>query len=85
MRYQVTLGKTAKRDLRRLDNVWQKRVVSRLQQLIDTPRPTGVAKLRGTDNEWRLRIGDYRLIYEIDDEQHIVNVLHIRHRREVYR
>ena len=85
MKQQVTLGKAARRDLQRLDTVWQKRVVSRLQELINTPRPSGVAKLRGTDNEWRIRIGDYRVIYEIDDEQHLVNVLRIKHRREAYR
>lgn len=85
MKYQVTLGKAAKRDLQRLDNIWQKRVVSRLQELVDLPRPSGVAKLRGTDNEWRIRIGDYRVIYEIDDMQQLVNVLRIKHRREAYR
>ncbi|HXW01074.1 MAG TPA: type II toxin-antitoxin system RelE/ParE family toxin [Anaerolineae bacterium] len=52
--------------------------------LLTDPRPSGVTKLRGTENEWRIRVGDYRVIYEIDDDKHVVTILRIRHRREAY-
>jgi mRNA interferase RelE/StbE len=60
------------------------RVVSRLEALAQTPRPTGCKKLRGGDNEWRIRVGDYRAVYEIDDTAQTVDVTRIAHRREVY-
>ena len=53
--------------------------------LISNPRPPGVIKLRGAENEWRIRVGDYRIIYEIDDDKRLIAILRIRHRREVYR
>ena len=49
------------------------------------PRPVGVTKLRGPKNLWRLRVGDYRIVYAIDDATQVVDVSIIRHRREVYR
>jgi mRNA interferase RelE/StbE len=85
MSYQVALDRTAKRDLRHLDPVWQRQVAEHLQILLTDPRPAGVTKLRGTENEWRIRVGDYRVIYEIDDDKHMVTILRIRHRREAYR
>jgi mRNA interferase RelE/StbE len=48
-------------------------------------RPPGVQKLRGAENQWRLRVGDYRVVYEIDDRQRTIDIVRIRHRREVYR
>ena len=60
------------------------RIVVRLQQLAITPRPAGCKKLKGGDREWRIRVGDYRVIYMIDDAARAVDVIHIAHRREVY-
>lgn len=85
MTYQVLLGKTAKSDLQHLEVAWQRRVTKQLLTLTTDPRPSGVTKLRGVENEWRIRVGAYRIIYEIDDEKRTVTVLRIRHRREVYR
>ncbi len=48
------------------------------------PRPGGCKKLKGGDNEWRIRVGDYRIVYEIDDTAKTVDVTPIAHRREVY-
>jgi mRNA interferase RelE/StbE len=85
MSYQVVLGKAAKRDLGRLDRILQQSLARHLQILINDPRPSGVVKLRGTENEWRICVGDYRIIYEIDDSKSVITILRIRHRREVYR
>jgi mRNA interferase RelE/StbE len=62
---------------------------SRISQILlsleQNPRPPGVFKLSGRENQWRLRVGDYRIVYEIDDTAELVTVLRIAHRRQVYR
>jgi mRNA interferase RelE/StbE len=61
------------------------RIVPRLENLVSNPRPPGCKKLSGGDDEWRIRVGDYRVVYTIDDAQLLVEVTRIRHRSEVYR
>ncbi|MGD0164800.1 MAG: type II toxin-antitoxin system RelE/ParE family toxin [Candidatus Sulfotelmatobacter sp.] len=56
----------------------------RLESLTDNPRPPGCKKMPGGDREWRIRIGDYRVVYTIDDAQLLVEVTRIRHRSGVY-
>ena len=56
-----------------------------VDQLAGTPRPSGCKKLHGADDTYRIRVGDYRIIYSVDDSIHIVAIERIRHRREVYR
>lgn len=59
---------------------------ARLQALSDTPLPRGALKLKGKEVEgWRIRVGDYRILYTVDDDKKTVNVYRIGHRREVYR
>jgi mRNA interferase RelE/StbE len=60
------------------------RVISRLETLASDPRPPGCKKLKGGDREWRIRVGDYRAVYTIDDTKSLVEVTRIRHRSEVY-
>jgi mRNA interferase RelE/StbE len=62
-----------------------KRVAEKLQQLAEEPRPSEVVKLKGTDNEYRIRVGDYRIRYEINDQDRTIRLLQCKHRREVYR
>jgi mRNA interferase RelE/StbE len=62
----------------------EKELMPRLENLATTPRPSGCKKLRGGDNEWRIRIGDYRIVYVIDDNAKTIDVTRIAHRREVY-
>jgi len=83
--YAVLLETSAERSLRRLDAVVFRRVVAALRILADDPRPAGCRKLTGSDQDWRVRVGDYRVVYEIDDKNHEVRVMRIRHRSEVYR
>ena len=62
------------------------RIMPRLEHLAGAPRPPGCKKLKGGDNEWRIRVGDYRIVYEVDDAAKTVDVLtRIAHRREVYK
>ena len=83
--YRVLLERAAERDLVRLSSEIHDRVIAAIQGLATNPRPSGCRKLAGSKNDWRIRVGDYRVIYEITDAIRIVRVNRIRHRREVYR
>jgi mRNA interferase RelE/StbE len=83
--YEVYLEAAAERDLRKLSKEIFHRIIPRIQALAENPRPQGCRKLAGSDSDWRIRIGDYRVIYEIDDVGKAVRVFRIRHRREAYR
>jgi len=83
--YRVFLERAAEKDLARLSSEIHDRVVEAIQSLATNPRPPGCRKLRGSEHDWRIRVGDYRVIYEIADEIRIVRVNRVRHRREVYR
>jgi mRNA interferase RelE/StbE len=60
------------------------RIFPKLEGLASEPRPAGSKKLKGGQREWRIRVGDYRVVYTIDDEKLVVSVMRIRHRSEVY-
>ncbi len=60
------------------------RVVARIEALAHDPRPVGARKLRGADNLWRVRVGDYRIVYGLDDRRRLVDIVRIRHRRDAY-
>ena len=85
MPYSITISRTALRQLRRLDPQARSRVRARIAALADEPRPSGVVKLTGEQHTWRLRIGDYRVLYDVDDGAQAVDVVTLGHRREVYR
>lgn len=84
MRYQVILPKSVQKELDRLPDDATKRVLARLAELEKKPPPLGVKKLKGR-SAWRIRAGDYRVIYEIHDRVLQVFVITLGHRREVYR
>ena len=83
--YSVFLERAAERDLNRLSKRMHDRAIVAIQALAKNPRPAGCRKLTGTDNDWRIRVGDYRIVYEIADDIRVVRVNRVRHRREVYR
>ena len=83
--YRVLLERTAEKDLARLAAETHDRVIVAIQALAQNPRPPGCRKLAGSKHDWRIRVGDYRVIYEIADTIRIVRVNRVRHRREVYR
>lgn len=83
--YRIFLASSAERDLSRLAPAVHDRVIAAIQRLSRNPRPPGCRKLAGTANDWRIRVGDYRVIYEIADAIRIIRVSRVRHRREVYR
>jgi mRNA interferase RelE/StbE len=83
--YEVLIERNAERDLRSLSSPLFLRIIPHIRSLAENPRPAGCHKLAGSKNDWRIRIGDYRVIYEVDDRQKLVKVFRVRHRREVYR
>jgi mRNA interferase RelE/StbE len=83
--YRVLLERSAEKDLRRLSPEVHDRVIAAIRALAANPRPTGCRKLAGSKNDWRIRVGEYRVIYEIADEIRIVRVNRVRHRGGVYR
>ena len=83
--YEVYLEQTAERELKRLSMQNFHRIIPQIKTLVENPRPSGCHKIFGLKSDWRIRIGDYRIIYEIDKKTKTVKVMRIRHRREVYR
>jgi mRNA interferase RelE/StbE len=81
--YTVLILPSAQKQLNKLPNAIATRIEDKMMELGEDPRPPGCKKLKGRE-AWRIRIGDYRLIYEINDGRLIVTVITIGHRREVY-
>lgn len=83
-RYRVALKPSAHKELEGLPDHVIARIVRRLEELEFNPRPPGCKKLKGGHREWRIRVGDYRAVYAIDDLRRSVEITRIRHRSEVY-
>jgi mRNA interferase RelE/StbE len=82
--YDVVLTSSAEKELRKLSRQLIARIVPRLEDFASNPRPSGCKKLQGGDREWRIRVGDYRVVYTIDDAKLLVEVTRVRHRSDVY-
>lgn len=83
--YELYLERAAERDLKRLSTEDFRRIVKHLKALADDPRPPGCRKISGSKNDWRVRVGPYRILYEINKGAKTVKVMRIIHRREAYR
>lgn len=85
-KYSINILPTAVRDLGQLPRPISRRVSRAIDLLADDPRPRGCEKLEvGAGDEYRIRVGDYRILYKVDDDKHIVLIVRVRHRREAYR
>lgn len=84
MIYEVALTPAAARQLRKFDPQVRRRVQAAIELLATDPRPPAATRLIGGTGEWRVRTGDYRIVYEIEDKRLLVLVLSVGHRREVY-
>ncbi len=82
--YALAILRRAQKELSNLPQEHYVRVRDAIRQLAREPRPSGSKKLAGREG-WRIRVGSYRVVYEIDDPNHVVTVMHIGHRRDVYR
>jgi mRNA interferase RelE/StbE len=84
-KYAVVFAKSARKELESLPDRVVERILPRIEALIDSPRPVGCRKLAGEETLWRIRIGDYRVVYSVDDEEQLVDVIAVRHRKDAYR
>jgi mRNA interferase RelE/StbE len=84
-KYKLVFRKSVARDLRRIPNRDLKRILSTIDSLAAEPRPAGCEKLSGQERRFRVRQGDYRVIYEIKDDEVVVVVVKVGHRRDIYR
>jgi mRNA interferase RelE/StbE len=85
MAYQILIRRSAEKELADLPRDIQARIIDPIRQLSVDPRPPGCKKLSGLDSAWRIRIGNYRVVYAINDASQRVEIRAIAHRRDVYR
>jgi mRNA interferase RelE/StbE len=83
--HRILLERAAEKDLARLSHDLHERVIQAIKTLAENPRPSGCRKLSGSKNDWRIRVGDLRIVYEVVPAEGVVRVNRIRHRGEVYR
>jgi mRNA interferase RelE/StbE len=83
--YELRFAKSFDKDIRQIDHSLIRILLRKVLLLERNPRPPQSKKLRGTHNEYRLRVGDYRVFYTVDDHLHVVTVYHVAHRKEAYR
>ena len=85
MTYRVEISSSAAKSLARIEKQTRLRIVGAIELLAVEPRPPGAKMLRGGDHgRWRARVGDYRIVYTIEDDRMVILVLRVAHRREVY-
>jgi len=82
--YRIRIKKSAGKELERIDPLFRRRIIERIQKLSEDPRPKGSKRLSG-DDKYRIRQGDYRILYQIFDDTITVIVVRIAHRRDAYR
>lgn len=84
MSYVIRYAPAASRQLRKIDRADQRQIVTRIDSLADDPRPDGCKKLRGHASIYRIRVGDYRIVYTVADRELVVLVAVVGNRRDVY-
>jgi len=85
MSYTIRYVPSVAKAIGKLDRSTSRRLVNAIGELARDPRPPGCVQLKGGDGELRIRIGDYRVVYDVKDDELVVLVLRVGHRREVYR
>jgi len=82
--YAIVLARSARKELEALHPPIVGRLIARIEALAKDPRPVGARKLRGSGVLWRVRVGDYRVVYGLNDSQRVVDIVRVRHRRDAY-
>jgi mRNA interferase RelE/StbE len=83
-KYSLEIKQSAQKELDALDDTLFTRIDRKILALADNPRPVGCKKLRGYKDQWRIRIGDWRVLYIVDDHAKVITITGVAHRREVY-
>ncbi len=84
LKYSLEIRHSAQKELDALDDALFSRMDRKILALADNPRPAGCKKLKGYKDQWRVRVGDWRVVYIIDDDAKLISITRIAHRREVY-
>jgi mRNA interferase RelE/StbE len=82
--YAINVTRPAHRELGNLSRDTLNRVAQKIDALANEPRPPGCRKLVGQENLWRIRVGDYRVLYSIDDSARLIEIIAVRHRSKAY-
>jgi mRNA interferase RelE/StbE len=82
--YKLTFARSARKELEALDAVLVNRIFPKIEALVKNPRPRNCHKLRGERNLWRIRVGDYRIIYAVYEREATVDIVAVRHRSKAY-
>jgi len=83
--YSIVFTRSARKEIESLDTSVVNRVFSKIENLEENPRPKGCRKIQSQENLWRIRIGEYRVIYAVDDKRRVIDIIAIRHRRDAYK
>jgi mRNA interferase RelE/StbE len=85
MTYRIEVKPQAEKALAKIPNPYRRRIARAIDGLARAPRPTGSAKLAGSEDAYRIRVGDYRIVYQIVDKVLIVYIIRVAHRKDIYR
>lgn len=83
--YKIQFKRSAQKDLRKLETVLIKRFLNAVESLAIDPTPRNSKKLKGVENVYRIRVGNYRIVYDVDEIHNMITIYYIRHRDDVYR
>lgn len=83
--YSVVFARSARKELQNLDPQVARRILKQIEALVTNPRPSGVVKLEGATDLWRIRVGEWRVVYRISDRQLLVDIIAVRRRSAAYR
>lgn len=84
-KYKITFARSARKELEALDERAVNRIFPKIELLSSEPRPAGCRKLAGNKQLWRIRVGDYRVVYSINDTENLVDIVAVRDRKEAYK
>ena len=85
MAFRIEWKKSTRKDLRKLPSATVDKIIEAVESLAENPFPHGVEKLSGSEHAYRIRLGDYRVVYEVVAESKLVEIQRVRHRKDVYR
>jgi mRNA interferase RelE/StbE len=83
--HEIHIESSAEKQFLALPLQERKRIILRINALALNPKPAGCKKIMGSKNTWRIRVGDYRIVYDLDEKEQAVHIWRVKHRREAYR
>ena len=82
--YLISFARSASKELEALPNALIIKIINKIETLSKSPRPVGCRKLQGSNHLWRIRVGQYRVVYSVDDRAKAVDIMTVRHRSQAY-